>query len=89
METTLRYKTGDPHPVYNLLAFVEYCDRGHEIWTSTFDDPSAPYRLARESAEFPRRCTCKSSRSEDNAESILRQEPEPQPLDLGGPLRRS
>lgn len=69
-----RYKTGDPHPVYNLLAFVEYCDQGHEAWTSVFDDPNAPYRLASKSGEYPPHCRCKSSRNESNATSALLRE---------------
>jgi hypothetical protein len=47
METTLRYKTGDSHPVHNLLAFVGYCEEGHEIWTSVYGDSEAPFRLAK------------------------------------------
>jgi hypothetical protein len=45
------YRTGDRHPTDNLLAFVEYCEEGHEIWTSIGGDIEAPYRLANLNAQ--------------------------------------
>ena len=47
-----RFKTGDPHPVHNLTAFVEYDEQGKEWWTSVYEDSEAPYRLARENAQL-------------------------------------
>ncbi len=41
------YKIGDPHPVHALLAFVGYCEEGHEVWTSVYGDTEAPHRLAK------------------------------------------
>jgi len=46
-----KYKTGDPHPVHNSLAFVEYCEHGKEIWTSVGGDSEAPHRLAKLNAQ--------------------------------------
>ena len=31
------YKNGDPHPVINSLAFLEYDGIGREVWTSLRD----------------------------------------------------
>ena len=45
------YKTGDPHPIHNMLAFVEYGDSGQEVWTTIASDSAAPYRLASLSAQ--------------------------------------
>ncbi len=50
------YKTGDRHPVHNLLAFVGYCEEGHEIWTSVYGDTEAPYRLAKLNGQRPPCC---------------------------------
>jgi len=58
------YKTGDPHPTEKYLAFVEYCARGHEIWTSVFDDLDAPNRLVTKSGQYPPPCKCRSIRNE-------------------------
>jgi hypothetical protein len=41
-----RYSTGDRHPEHEYLAFVRYDENGDEEWTSSFFDPSAPFRLA-------------------------------------------
>jgi hypothetical protein len=71
METIQKYKTGDPHPVEKYLAFVEYCDRGHAIWTSIFGDTDAPYRLAMKNGQDPPRCRCTSTHTSDTG-SILR-----------------
>ena len=61
MNTILRYKTGDSHPTEKYLAFVEYCDQGHAIWTSIFGDTDAPYRLATKSGKCLPHCTCGSA----------------------------
>ncbi len=45
------YRTGDRHPTLNLLAFVEYDEKGHEIWTSIGRDIEAPFRLANLNAQ--------------------------------------
>ena len=47
METTTerKYKAGDRHPLYSLLAFVEYDENGVGWWTSIATDPEAPFRL--------------------------------------------
>jgi hypothetical protein len=45
-------KTGDIHPVHNLLAFVEYGTDGVDVWTSIALDPEAPFRLAAESKQY-------------------------------------
>jgi hypothetical protein len=47
---TEQFKTGDKHPVHNLLAFVEYDGSGCAVWTSIAEDRSAPFRLAKENA---------------------------------------
>lgn len=42
------YKTGDSHPKWNSLAFVEYDPAtGKPVWTSVYGDSEAPYRRAR------------------------------------------
>jgi hypothetical protein len=47
-ERELMYKTGDPHPTLNLLAFVEYDpETKRPVWTSVYGDKAAPYRLAK------------------------------------------
>jgi hypothetical protein len=54
-----KYQTGNPHPTEKLLAFVGYCDQGHEIWTSVFGDTEAPYRLAKLNGQYPPCYKCK------------------------------
>ena len=66
MEIAQRYKTGDPHPVEKYLAFVEYCDRGHAIWTSIFGDIDAPYRLVTKNGQYPPLCRCASAHTRDS-----------------------
>jgi hypothetical protein len=39
------YQVGDPHPHHKFLAFVEYDEQGHGVWTSVYGDTEAPYRL--------------------------------------------
>lgn len=43
---TAQYRTGDRHPMHNLMAFVEYDENGVGWWTSTATDSEAPFRLA-------------------------------------------
>jgi len=43
---TGKFRTGDVHPVHNLLAFVDYDEYGQPCWTSIATDPEAPFRLA-------------------------------------------
>ena len=45
------YKTCDPHPHHKFLAFVEYDELGHGVWTSVYGDIEAPYRLAKLNAQ--------------------------------------
>jgi len=40
------YQVGDTHPHHKFLAFVEYDEQGHGVWTSVYRDTEAPYRLA-------------------------------------------
>ena len=67
------YKTGDTHPIHNLLGFVEYCENGHAIWTTVVDDADAPFRLARKNGQHPPPCTCRKSRNFRKAQSRLRE----------------
>lgn len=48
-QNAVSYKTGDKHPIHNLMAFVEYDEQGEGWWTSIATDPTAPFRLAAES----------------------------------------
>ena len=45
--SSLMYKTGDPHPTMNLLAFVEYDEVGAAVWASVYEGSEVPYLLAR------------------------------------------
>ena len=66
-----KFKTGDPHPTERYLAFVEYCDKGHAIWTSIFDDTDAPYRLATKSEQCPAPCRCMTIHRQNSGSSVL------------------
>ena len=46
LTVTGQYRTGDRHPVHNLMAFVEYDGNGVGWWTSIASDPEAAFRLA-------------------------------------------
>lgn len=90
METVLKYKTGDAHPIEKYLAFVEYCDQGHAVWTSVFGDPDAPYRLVTKSEQHPPLCRCRLTRTQDSAAFAPREEGETEPqLSPGVPLGRN
>src|ERR1017187_8365957 len=56
------YQTGDPHPKFKSLAFVEYCDDGHAVWVSISEDSEVPFRLARASGLHPPPCSNPSDR---------------------------
>jgi hypothetical protein len=60
------YQVGDPHPHHKFLAFVEYDEQGHGVWTSVYGDTEAPYRLAKLNAQRRAAGTRISPHSEDS-----------------------
>ena len=66
--TGQQYKTGDRHPVHNLMAFVEYDENGVGWWTSIATDPEAPFRLASEKTLDRLRDTRAGNHNESNAQ---------------------
>jgi hypothetical protein len=60
------YKTGDIHPIFNLLAFVEYDTDGVEVWTTIARDPKAPFRLALASKQSRQDCMSDAIRTHRN-----------------------